>query len=79
VREIHGAAAASSGLAHSSTPAALLALARELYGRSPDAFLVTVGVSSLALGEVLSDAAAAALPVAIAAIRRLLSERPTAH
>jgi len=79
VREIAGAAALSSGVAHTSTPAALLTLARELYGRSPDAFLVTVGVSSLALGEELSAAAASALPVAIAAIRRLLSERPATH
>jgi hydrogenase maturation protease len=79
VREIHGAAQVSSGLAHTSTPAALLVLARELYGRLPDAFLVTVGVSSLALGEGLSDAAAAALPVAIAAIRCLLSKRLAAH
>lgn len=75
IREIHGTAQVSSGLAHTSTPAALLALAHELYGRSPDAFLVTVGVSSLALGEGLSDAVAAALPAAIATIRGLLSVR----
>jgi len=78
IREIYGAAALASGLAHTATPAALVALAHELYGRSPEAFLVTVGVSSLALGVGLSDAAAAALPVAIAAIGRLLSERPAA-
>jgi hydrogenase maturation protease len=79
VCEVHGAAQVSSALAHTSTPSALLTLARELYGRSPDALLVTVGVSSLALGAGLSDAAAAALPVAIATIRRLLSERPATH
>jgi hypothetical protein len=43
----------------------------KLYGRSPEAFLVTVGASSLALSEGLSAAMAAALPEVIAAVRRL--------
>ena len=75
VREINGTSAISSGLVHTADPAALLDLARKLYGRSPEAVLVTVGVSSLALSEVLSEAAAAALPEAVATVRRLVSER----
>jgi len=75
VREIQGASEPSPGLVHAADPAALLDLASKLYGRSPRAFLVTVGVSSLALGEHLSDAAAAALPKAIAAVRQVVSER----
>jgi hydrogenase maturation protease len=75
VREIQGASALSPGLVHTADPAALLDLARKLYGRSPQAFLVTVGVSSLELSEGLSEAAAAALPLAVAAVRRLVSER----
>ena len=63
------------GLGHVATPVALLDLASKLYGRAPVAFLVTVGVSSVALGEALSDTAAAALPVAIATVRQLLAER----
>ena len=78
MREIQGASPPASGLGHIASPVALLDLASKLYGRSPVAFLVTIGVRSLALSEVLSDAAAAALPVAIATVRQLLSERLTA-
>lgn len=63
-----------SGLMHTADPAALLSLARKLYGRSPKAFLVTVGVSSFALSEGLSQAVSSALPEAIATVRRLVSE-----
>jgi hydrogenase maturation protease len=76
VREIHAASPPPSALAHTADPALLLALTRKLYNRSPQAFLVTIGVSSLALGEGLSDAASAALPEAKAAVHRLLSKRP---
>jgi hydrogenase maturation protease len=75
VREIHGTSTKSSGLVHTADPAALLDLTRKLYRRTPDAFLVTVGVSTLALSEELSEAAAEALPKAVAAVRRLVSER----
>lgn len=75
VREVQGASAPSSGLVHTADPAALLDLARQLYHRTPEAFLVTVGVSTLALSEGLSESAAAALPEAVAAVRRLVSER----
>ncbi len=40
----------------------------------PVAFLITVGISSMELSEDLSEAAAAAVPEAVAAIRRVLSE-----
>ena len=75
VREIQATSALSSGLVHTADPASLLDLARKLYSRLPRAFLITVGVSSLALGEGLSDTAAAALPEAIAAVRRLVGDR----
>jgi hydrogenase maturation protease len=75
VREVQGASTQSPGLVHTADPAALLKLASKLYGRSPQAFLVTVGVSTLALSDGLSEAAAAALPEAVAAVRRLVLER----
>jgi hydrogenase maturation protease len=75
VRKIYGTSARWSGLVHTADPAVLLDLARKLYCRSPEAFLVTIGVSTLALGDGLSEAAAAALPEAVAAVRRLVSER----
>ena len=47
----------------------------KLYGRSPEAFLVTVAAGSLDLGDGLSDAVSAALPEAVATVRRLLHAR----
>ena len=64
--------AQAPGLTHHCDPEALLLLAERLYGARPRAFLVTLGASSFALGEGLSPPVAAALPVAAAAIRRLL-------
>lgn len=74
VREIHAASTLPSALAHTADPAALLDLARRLYDRAPQTFLVTIGATSVALGEGLSDAVAGALPKAIAAVRRLVYE-----
>jgi hydrogenase maturation protease len=58
---------------HHVDPGALLALARELYGAAPDAFVVSVGVVNLEPGEGLSPLVAAALPRAVEAAVRLLS------
>jgi hydrogenase maturation protease len=75
IREVQGMAPRSSGLFHAADPAALIDLAKRLYGQAPKAFLVTIGASSLDLGYGLSAAATAALPEAIAAVRALISER----
>jgi hydrogenase maturation protease len=70
------APALSSTLGHHVEPSQLLSMAQRLYGRSPEAYLVTVGASSLELGEGLSAPVAAALPEVIATVRRLALERP---
>jgi hydrogenase maturation protease len=67
--------APSSTLGHHVEPAELLRLARTLYGRSPEAYLVTVGAGSLELGEGLSAPVTAALPEVIATVRRLALNR----
>jgi hydrogenase maturation protease len=67
-------AGGQGGLVHHVEPAQLLALAGQLYGRAPPAFLVTVCVAATELGEGLSQVVAAAVPEAIAAIRALLLE-----
>ena len=54
----------------------LLALARELYGAAPDAFVVSVGVGDMEVGEELSPAVAAALPAVGDAVAALLAGRP---
>jgi hydrogenase maturation protease len=61
------------GMSHHCSPGALLRLAERLYGARPQAFLVTLGASSFALGDELSPPVAAALPEAAALVRRLLA------
>lgn len=74
VRKLQPTSVPSSGLGHVATAEALLDLARTLYGRCPDGFLVTVGAASFALGDELSAQAASALPKAVASIRRLVAD-----
>jgi len=64
-----------AGLAHHIAPQTLLVMSLKLYGRSPEAFLVTVAAGSFDLGDGLSDAVSAALPEAVATVRRLLHAR----
>ena len=71
------ARAPASTLGHHVEPALLLDMAQALYGRSPEAYLVTVGAVSLELGEGLSAPVMAALPELIATVRRLALKRPT--
>ena len=66
----------TSTLGHHVEPSQLLRMAQFLYGRSPEAYLVTVGAGSLALGEGLSAPVMAALPEVIATVRRLALKRP---
>jgi hydrogenase maturation protease len=74
IARLHGVPAAAPGLVHHVDPAALLALAGRLYGRAPEAFLVSVGAGSLGLSENLSPSVAAALPEVVATVRRLVAE-----
>ncbi len=61
---------------HELPPASVLALCHDLYGRTPEAWLLSVGGSSWDLGLGLSDAARAGLARAEALLRsRLESER----
>ena len=67
------ATARARGDSHHSTPASLLALAASLHGRRPRGELVEVPASDLSIGEGLSDAASAAVPIAIERIIELLT------
>ena len=53
---------------HHLSPPALVALAHELYGQSPAAFVVRCGVASLELGDQLSPTVEAALAAVIDAV-----------
>jgi hydrogenase maturation protease len=70
------APAPASTLGHHVEPSQLLHMTQVLYGRSPEAYLVTVGAGSLELGEGLSAPVTAALPAVIATVRRLALNRP---
>ena len=66
--------AGEAALVHHVDPAQLLVLAAQLYGRAPEAFLLTVGAASTELCEGLSQTVSAAVPNAIAAIKALLTD-----
>jgi hydrogenase maturation protease len=76
VVSLQPAPAPASILGHHVAPAQLLQMAQTLYGRSPEAYLITVGAGSLELGEGLSAPVIAALPEIIATARRLALQRP---
>lgn len=59
-------------LDHTGDPSWLLGLCEALYGRSPDARLLTIPVHDLGYGEGLSDGAAAAVDEAARVIEREL-------
>jgi hydrogenase maturation protease len=59
-------------LSHSGDPGVLLALARDLYGRAPKAWWVTVAGESFGLGEALSPEARARCRVALERILSLV-------
>ncbi len=68
VAPIPAAAARAAVLEHHSTPEALLELARELYGATPEAWRVGIGGADFGLGRPLSAAARRGLRRAVAAI-----------
>jgi hydrogenase maturation protease len=61
-REVQPQAEASSALTHTCSPAGLLASAARLYGRCPQAVLITVSAQSFDFGDSLSPVVSAALP-----------------
>jgi len=65
-------ASSAEAFSHQLNPAALLALARQLYGQAPAAYAVSVGAADLGYGTALSDTVEAALPEALEAVVALL-------
>lgn len=66
------ASAGASATSHHVDAGTLLAIAADLYGAAPPAWAVGVGVTDVEVGEGLSPAVAAALPVVLATILDLL-------
>ncbi len=59
---------------HHLTPATLVALSDELYGRAAEVFLVRCGVRSLEIGEHLTPVVEAALPKVVDAVAVLVAD-----
>ena len=63
-------AASSQVIAHAASTATVLALARELFGRAPAAWWLTIPVENLGLGEALSPLARHGFELAVEEIER---------
>jgi hydrogenase maturation protease len=72
-----GAEAADSHFSHHLAPASVIALARQLYGASPQAFVVSLCGECFDHGEDLSRVVAAALPEFVRTVDQLLSQMST--
>ena len=66
------AAGPGTVMGHTCDPRWLLALAEALYGRRPEAWLVTIPAADFGLGERLSATATAGVAVALRQINRLV-------
>jgi hydrogenase maturation protease len=75
VEPVTAAADVALSWTHHVAPAVLISLARELYGRAPEAVAVSAGIASLDVAEDLSAPIAAVVPEAIELIVRLVRER----
>ena len=69
-------AESSQVMAHAASPATLLALARDVFGHAPEAWLLTIPVEDISIGEELSAFARRGLEIAVEAVKRLASGGP---
>jgi len=72
-REVQAEAPSSSALTHTCSPSGLLASAAQLYGRCPQATVVTVSAQSFDFGDALSSIVSAALPKVVERVLQLVS------
>jgi hydrogenase maturation protease len=68
-------AANSQVVAHAANPATVLALARDVYGHAPAAWLLTIPVTSLGVGEKLSPLAQRGFNLAVEEVKKCAAER----
>ena len=83
VRSVAAEAQAGGGgpgaSSHHVDPGELLAVALELYGAAPTAFVVRVGAAHMEVGESLSPEVAAALPAAVDAVVEIVLAHRTSR
>ncbi len=63
-------------MAHAANPATMLALARDVFGQAPEAWLLTIPVQEMGIGEELSPIARRGLEAAVKKIRKLATRKP---
>jgi hydrogenase maturation protease len=73
VQQIDRADRAAPSWSHHLSPAALVSLSHELYGRAADVYVVSCGAQSLEVGDGLSPVAEAALPTMLDAAAELVA------
>jgi hydrogenase maturation protease len=71
-REVELPGPSGESFTHDFTPGVLLAMAGQLYGRRPQARLVSIGAASFELGDQLSPAVAQGLSALLACVRTLI-------
>jgi len=74
VRRLDAGVVAGEVMTHHLDPAGLVGLARELWGTAPPVVLVSVGVSSLELGDTLTADVEEAIPRAVDAVAAIIEE-----
>jgi hydrogenase maturation protease len=67
-------AASSQVMAHAASPPTLLALARDVFGHAPEAWLLTIPIAELGIGDALSDLAQRGFDLAVAQIKERAAE-----
>ena len=73
VRRVDPTSAAGSAWTHHLEPAALVAMARDLWNATPDVFVVSVGAASLEVGDGLSSVVEGALPAVVDAVAEIVA------
>jgi hydrogenase maturation protease len=67
-------AKSSQIMAHAADPRTLLALARDVFGRAPKAWWLTIPVENIGIGETLTPFAERGLGIAVERIREMAKE-----
>ena len=66
-------AASSQIMAHAANPSTMLALARDVFGHAPQAWLLTIPVQEMGIGEEFSALAQRGMAQALEKIRELIA------
>jgi hydrogenase maturation protease len=73
VKRVERASGASNHWSHHLSPATLVSLSHELYGRASDVYIVSCGVQSVEMGDRLTPEVEAVLPKVIDAVAGLVA------